>query len=515
MDRDDEKQTVENIKNRWKGEELSVENVDEQVEHHLLQPPAPGAATPLARAVNDLRTIYTEKRSLEQAWARINDHLEAREASDGVPPGASPDTPTETLHELPPVKQKHTGPLPFKASRRVARLSRWNWRIIATGLVAAIVLLAILAWPLVSYALHGTLPFVPAATSTPQSQSTPQTSVMKEYNGQYFKIQYPSNWTITQISNGGGYRQTVQLRPSKTSPVFVNINVLSDSTASAAQLLQRDPDLRMGKQLGTSSVTFHDVPWNVGMVERAASDDNQAIRLKIAYSNSGTPYRIEFGALTNEFGSYTSVFDAMFASFDAQPASIARATATPANTPAPAPTSAPTPTPVTGSTPPAATATPVTPAIPAPTVGATIGLKVYSDQYFNLQYPSNWVITQVSSGGSYQETVQLRPAASSSVSITINVLANSPLSANQLLQLDSDIKLGTLLSTNSASYHGVSWNIGIANILGSVLQPPRKVEVAYTSQNTPYRVELSAPLDAFDANTQTFNNVLASFNPTS
>ncbi|GCE06080.1 PsbP-related protein [Dictyobacter aurantiacus] len=508
MDRDDEKQTVEDTKNTWKDEELTVENVDEQVEHHLLQPPSSGAATPLARTVNDLRTIYTEKRSLEQAWARINDHMEAREAGNGVSLIGTAQTPTEALRAMPPVKEKDTGPHPFKAGRRVYRSSRWNWRIVATGLVAAIVLLAVLVWPLVSYALHGTLPFMPSSTSTPRSQSTPQVSGMKEYNGQYFKFQYPSNWVITQDSSGEGYRQTVQLRPSEKSPAFVTINVLSDRTASAEQLLQVDPDMQLGKRLGTSSVTYHGVPWNVGMVEHATSGSDRVARLKVAYSNQGTPYRIEFGALANEFGSYTSVFDAMFASFYAQPALVARATATPESTPAPAPTSVATSTPVTDSTPPAAaTATSV------PTVGGGIGLKVYSDQYFQLQYPSSWVITQVSSGGSYQETVQLRPAASSSVSITINVLANSPLSASQLLQLDPDIKLGTLLSTSSASYHGVSWNIGIANILDSVLQPPHKVEVAYTNQTTPYKVELSAPLDTFDANTQTFNNVLASFNP--
>ncbi|GHO83127.1 hypothetical protein [Dictyobacter formicarum] len=500
MDRDDENQTIENVNER--DEKLTIENVDEQVEHYLSLLPAPVNAMPLLSAISDLQSIYTEDRRLEQAWKRINNYVSVLNAGNNV---STEELSTIQLareeKKIIPVAGLFSRSGPYRTGKRSLRPSRWNWRIVATGLVAAILLLTIFAWPFVSYALHGTL-LAGLPSSTPQSQSTVNVSSMKEYSGQYFKIQYPSDWVVTQVATGDGYLQTVHLRPSTTSAVFVNINVLTNSTISADQLLRMDSDVKLGTRLKTSAITYHGIPWKVGIVERTGSTNTQAGKLKVAYSNQGTPYRIEFGATADKFGAYTSVFDAMFASFYAQTTPVVRSTATTTST-----------TTVTTTGTPEAVATPSAPAAPSPTTG-TLGLKVYSGQYFKIQYPSNWVVTKVTTGGGYQQTVQLRPSTTSAVSVNIDVLLDSPLPADQLLQMDSDIKLGTLLSTNSATYHGVSWNIGIANILDPVLNQPRKVEVAYSNQNTPYKIEFSAPPDIFNANIQSFNTILTSFNPT-
>ncbi|GCE20139.1 hypothetical protein KDK_39390 [Dictyobacter kobayashii] len=111
--------------------------------------------------------------------------------------------------------------------------------------------------------------------------------------------------------------------------------------------------------------------------------------------------------------------------------------------------------------------------------------------------------------------VQLRPSATSAVFVNIDVLSPSSASADQLLQLDPDVKLGTLLSTSSATYHGIPWNVATVNLLDSVLGQPGKVEVAYSNRSTPYKIEFSAPPAMFDAYAQTFNTIFASFNPTS
>lgn len=503
MDRDDEQQTVENVNEP--SEMLTIENVDEQVERYLLQLPAPETATPLLRTISDLHSIYAENRRLEQAWARINNHVSVLNANTNAT--------TEELLTIPPPQEEKkiilnangllSRPGLYRTAKRSQRPFRWDWRLVATGLVAAILLLTIFIWPIVSYALHGT-PIVGLPHSgILHSQPTVNVSNMKEYSDQYFKIQYPLDWVVTKAATGSGYQQTVQFRPSATSAVFVNINVLPHSATSADQLLQMDSDVKLGTRLDTSSVTYHGVPWKVGIVERAGSVHTQAGKLKVAYSNQGTPYRIEFGTTADKFSAYTPVFDAMFASFYAQTTQVVRSTPITTSTATPTTTSAATPQ----ATPPATT-------VPSP-IASTLGLKVYSSQYFKIQYPSNWVVTQVTTGSGYQQTVQIRPSATSDVFVNIDVLPDSPLSADQLLQVDPDIKLGTVLSTNSVTYHGISWSVGTASILDSTLKQPRKVEVAYSKQNIPYKIELSASPDAFDANIQTFNTMLASFTPTS
>ena len=93
----------------------------------------------------------------------------------------------------------------------------------------------------------------PALTATPTPTPTPTTNTpdIKEYINQYFKIQYPANWIITNVIAGDGYRQTVQFRPSATSSVFVNVSVMNSNDLSSDSLLLADTDVKLGTLLST------------------------------------------------------------------------------------------------------------------------------------------------------------------------------------------------------------------------------------------------------------------------
>lgn len=491
MDRDDEK--------------LTVENIDEQIEHYLSQSQTslPYNAKTTFLVVRDLQSIYAENHRLEQVWARINNHVSALNAGNNAI--------SEELFTIQPAQEEKKAlpasgrifshPVLRRASKRSQQPFHWNWRTLGLGLVAAMILLTFFAWPIASYALYGTPIGIFQSfmhKGTPQNQSV-GVPAMKEYSSQYFTIQYPSSWVITRVIAGGSYLQTVQFRPSATSAIFVNINVLPANGSSADQLLHMDPDVRLGTRLMTSSITYHDIPWTVGIVDLTGPSHTQAGKLEVAYSHQGTPYRIEFGATADKFGAYTPVFNTMFASFYAHTTAVARSTAKPTIVPSATPMTTPT-----------GIATPSSTAMPSPTINIA-NIKVYSSQYFTIQYPSNWVITNVTTGGSYQQTVQFRPSVTSAVFVNVDVMYHNNLSSDQLLLTDPDVKLGTQLRTSSVTYHGIPWKVGIVNLLDSVLGQSSEVEVACSNQNAPYKIELSVPPDMFNSYTQSFNTMLASF----
>jgi hypothetical protein len=493
MDRDDEK--------------ITVDNVDEQIEHYLTQPQTslPYNAKTTFRAVRDLQSIYAENRRLEQAWARINNHISALDAGNNAIAEE-----LSTIQLVPEEKKARPAsrgvfshPVLRRAGKRSQQPFRWNWRTVVIGLVAAMILLAFFAWPIVSYALYGSpLGIFHHAIPKDTSQHRPAVEVpaMKEYSNQYFTIQYPSTWVITSVTAGGTYQQTVQFRPSATSAIFVNINVLPANGSSPDQLLHIDPDVKLGTQLRTSSISYHDIPWTVGVVDLTGPSHTQVGKLEVAYSHQGNPYRIEFGATADTFDAYTPIFNTMFASFNAHTTAVARSAATPTSVPSVTPTATPT-----------SIATTVT---PSPTINIA-GIKVYSSQYFTIQYPSNWVITNVTTGGTYQQTVQFRPSTTSAVFVNVNVMYHNDLSSDLLLLTDPAVKLGTQLRTSSVTYHDIPWKVGIVNLLTSVLGQSSQVEVACSNQNAPYKIELSAPPAMFNTYTQNFNTMLASFYPAS
>ncbi|GCE20138.1 hypothetical protein [Dictyobacter kobayashii] len=290
MDSDDVKRTAENADEQ--DEKLNIENVDEQIEYYLSQSrmAMPENADPLVRVAHDLQSIYAEDRRLEQAWARINNHMSVPNVYNNP---ATEELPTIQSAQKEKQGRPATGAvLSHRTNKRSQRSFHWNWRVLGISVVAAMLLLTIFVWPIVSYALYGN-PVGNFSTfihkSTPQSQPTTPVSSMKEYRSQYFAIQYPADWVITRVNTGGASQQTVQLRPSATSAVFVNIDVLSPSSASADQLLQLDPDVKLGTRLNKSIVTYHGIPWTVGVVERTGSDNTQAGKLEVAYSNQGGP----------------------------------------------------------------------------------------------------------------------------------------------------------------------------------------------------------------------------------
>jgi hypothetical protein len=84
------------------------------------------------------------------------------------------------------------------------------------------------------------------------------------------------------------------------------------------------------------------------------------------------------------------------------------------------------------------------------------------------------------------------------------------LSSNELLLTDPDVKLGTLLSTSTVTYHGIPWTVGIVNLVNST-----QAQVAYSNLNAPYKIEFGAPQDMFSSNMKIFNAMFASFYPAS
>lgn len=245
----------------------------------------------------------------------------------------------------------------LRRSDKQSRLPfRRSWYKPAIGLVAAVMLVAFFIWPIVSYAFHAvqtaspqpsvktvtpqirstanvpkqvstqtgtkigstvTSTSTPIATSSPTATPPPTTSVLglKVYSDQYFTIQYPANWVITSVTTGGAYQQTVQFRPSSTSSVFVDVNVMYSTSLSGDLLLLADTDVKQGTLLSTSMVTYHGIPWAVGVVSLAGSTQAQPSKEEVAYSNQNAPYKIQFSAPPDMYSSYVEVFNAMFASF--------------------------------------------------------------------------------------------------------------------------------------------------------------------------------------------------------
>ena len=476
-------------------EELTLENVDELVAQKLsqLQASQSPTMTSLSRTVRNLQIIYEEKRRVERVWERINDRASTLDLTVSLD-SSKADEPVAIQPAYLPGKAVQDGnglvrenlnsllgkPEPGKQSWRLHR-----WRNMGFGLVAALILITLFApffaWPMLASHFHGSQAGSfrpPAKMSSPQPQL-----VMREYTGRYFKIQYPVNWIIAGITaeSTASYLQTVQFRPSTTSAIEINVSAMPDSNLSIYQLLHIDPHVKLGTLGSTHTVTYHKIPWAVGVVDLASSSPTQVNKLEIAYSKQTNPYRIEFGATPDTFEQYSTIFNAMLASFYPQ----IRPTITP-------------------TTKPSSTATP----LPTTSVSA---MKEYNNQHFKFLYPANWVITGITTGGTSLQTVQFRPSATSTVFVKVDAMYMSNLSGSQLLNIDPDVNLGTLVSTSTVTYHGIPWSVGIVNFAGSILVQPSKLEGAYSNQNAPYKIEFSAPPSKFASYSSIFDAILASF----
>ncbi len=476
-------------------EELTRENVDERVAQELAQLQASQslAMTSLARTVRNLQIIYEEKRRVERVWERMNDRASALdltvslESSEADAPVAIPPLhlPGKAVQDGNGLVRGNFNSLPRKPEPGKPSWRLHRWRNVGFGLVAALILITLFApffaWPMLAFHFHGSQAGslrLPAKTSSPQPQL-----VMREYTGQYFKIQYPANWIIAGVTTErtASYSQTVQFRPSTTSSIEINVSAMHDNDLSIYQLLHRDPHVKLGTLGSTHTVTSHKIPWAVGVVDLASSSPTQVNKREIAYSKQTNPYRIELAATPDMFEQYSAIFNAMLASFYPQ----IGLTVTPTTVPSP-------------------TATPL------PT-GNVPAMKEYSNQHFKILYPANWVITSVTTGGTSLQTVQFRPSATSTVFVNVDAMYMNNLSGSQLLNRDPDVNLGTLVSTSTITYHGIPWSVGIVNLAGSVLVQPSKLEVAYSNQNAPYKIEFSAPPGTFASYSSIFDTIFASF----
>lgn len=482
-------------------EELTVENVDEQVEQYLSRPQMfePPASTSLARVIRNLPGAYEQER-MDALWARINKsapivnsmYIEEQPTQDNI------------VHSRPP-ERLHFNTTSHKSNKRFPQsLHRKQWYSLGIGLVAAIVLITLFIWPILFYALRGSQigGSQHPVKQTPQAQPTINVPDMKEYMSQYFQMQCPTNWVITREDKGnaGIDTQKAQFRPTAASPVFVNVDVMPASASSADQLLRGDPDAKLGNLISTNTATYNGRSWTIGIVELSGSPHTQAGKLEIAYSQQDSLYRIEFAAPQNLFDSYAQIFNSMFTSFHARNVvPSVGVTATPTFIPTATPT---------------AISSPVSTPTPTPTTNV-LSVKVYNGLYFTLQYPATWVITSVTTGGSYQQTVQFRPSATSPVYVNVNVMYSSSLTSKLLLLADPDVLLGTLLNTNTITSNGLSWAIGIVNLQSLLQSQPGEAEIAYANQNVPYKVEFAAPQDMFSSYTDVFNTILSSFSATS
>lgn len=487
-------------------EELTLENVDELVAQKLsqLQASQSPTMTSLSRTVRNLQIIYEEKRRVERVWERINDRASALDltvsldSSEADAPVAIPPLhlPGKAVQDGNGLVRENLNSLLRKPEPGKQSWLLHRWRNMGFGLVAALILITLFApffaWPMLAFHFHGSQAGslrLPAKTSSPQPQL-----VMREYTGRYFKIQYPANWIIAGITaeSTASYLQTVQFRPSTTSAIEINVSAMPDSNLSIYQLLHIDPHVKLGTLGSTHTVTYHKIPWAVGVVDLASSSPTQANKLEIAYSKQTNPYRIEFGATPDTFEQYSTIFNAMLASFYPQIGPTITPTTMPSSTATLLPTM------------PSSTATPLpTASVPA--------MKEYSNQHFKILYPANWVITSVTTGGTSLQTVQFRPSATSTVFVNVDAMYMNNLSGSQLLNIDPDVNLGTLVSTSTVTYHGIPWSVGIVNLAGSVLVQPSKLEVAYSNQNAPYKIEFSAPPSTFASYSSIFDAIFASF----
>lgn len=469
-------------------EELTIENVDERVEElSLVQVSQPPAMMPLARVARDLHSFYEEERRLKAIWERINSRAIALHAATVVEntdeqrfPGSF-----QTDGKAGPAKSRSDvgslNSIPLRP-RKLARASR-RWSNLGAGLVAALLLIAILAWPAFALVRHTLGSQSAAKTATPQATGTSLS--MKAYTCQFFTIQYPTDWTIANTTTSGVALQTVRFRPLAASSVEITVAALPSSKLSSAQLLHADPDVRRGSLVNTSTVTYHGMLWSVERVDLMSSLQAPLGTLEIAYSNQKAPYKIELSTPPDLFAKYSTVFNAMLSSFSPQTQAGGTATAT-------------------ATFPPTIT--------PSPTQNVP-GMKEYSNQYFRIQYPSGWVITSITTGNGYLQSVQFRPSAQSAVFVNVNAMYSSLLSGYLLLQLDPDVGLGALLSTSTITYHGIPWATDTVSVAGSAQTQPSKMEIAYSNQQAPYRIEFGAPPDQFAAYSSTFNDIFSSFYP--
>ena len=284
-------------------EKLTLENVDEQVEQLLSLPQEiePPTTIPLARTIRNLQSIYEEDRRLEQVWTRIKSHIPALSADSSIKLVEVIPTSKPVPGEGKTIRNSYGrsfNSILRRSNKQSQQPFRWKWSNLGIGLVAAIMLITFFTWPILSYAFHslqtaGTQPSTKMAT--PQIQPTVNLPDMKEYVGQYLEIQYPVNWKITSVNTRGTspYLQTVQFSPLATSSVKVNVDAMPNSNYSNNQLLHMDPDVKLGTLLNISTVTYHGIPWTVGVIALAGSTTHtQMSKFEVAYSNQGAPRRI-------------------------------------------------------------------------------------------------------------------------------------------------------------------------------------------------------------------------------
>lgn len=467
-------------------EELTIENVDERVEEFsLFQLSRPPALMP--RLAYDLKNFYDEERRLKQIWERISSRAAFLNANtmlgavDELLPGDSLQAEKRAGRDNTNANVGSFNSGPRRLDKRPR--SPYRWRNLGIGLVAALALIAILTWPVLSLVFHS-MSQSSVNMATPRPLPTRSGAAMQKYASQYFTVQYPANWTTAGTTTGGTSLQTAWFHPLATSSVKISVEAMPHSDFSTDQLLRKDPDVQRGTLVSTNTVTQHGISWVVGLVSLTSSTKALLGKLEVAYTHQQTPYKIEFSAPPDLFEKYLATFNAMLSSFDPQTG------------PAVAPTETQTPT---------VTQSPTT---------STQGMKEYSNQYFKIQYPANWIITSVTTGGDYLQTVQFRPSAKSAIFVNVNAMYGSILPAYLLLQLDPDVALGGLLSTNTVTYHGIPWATDIVKVDGSAQTGPKQLEIAYSNQKAPYRIEFGAPPDQFAAYTATFNAIFASFYPT-
>lgn len=471
-------------------EELTIENVDERVEElSLFQVSRPPAMMPLARVTRDLQSFYEEERRLKAIWERINSRaiaLHADTVAENTDERRFPGSFQASEKARPAKSRSDVGSLnsiPLR-SRKLSRVSR-RWSNLGAGLAAALLLIAILAWPAFALVRHTLDSQSATKTATPQSQPTRTGLSMQAYTCQSFTIQYPADWTITNTATSGDALQTVRFRPLATSSAEIIAAALPTSKLSSEQLLHADPDVQRGTLVNTSTVTYHGMLWSMERVDLTSSLQAPLGTLEVAYANQQAPYKIELSAPPDLFAKYFTVFNAMLSSFSPQTRAGGTATAT-------------------ATLPPMST--------PSPTQSVP-GMKEYSNQYFRIQYPSNWVITSITTGNGYLQSVQFRPSAQSAVFVNVNAMYSSLLSGYLLLQLDPDVGLGALLSTSTVTYHGIPWATDTVSIAGSAQTQQSRMEIAYSNQQAPYRIEFGAPPDQFASYSATFNNIFSSFYP--
>lgn len=158
-------------------------------------------------------------------------------------------------------------------------------------------------------------PTVTPSPTAAQPSPTSTVSGVKMYSDHYFSIQYPATWVMTGVTADSTYVETVQFRPSATSPIYVDVNVMHSSDLSAELLLLTDPDVGLGTLLNTSNATYHGLLWAIGSVNLIAATAAQSSKVEVAYSNQSAPFRVKFSVPLDQFNAYSAIFNTMLASF--------------------------------------------------------------------------------------------------------------------------------------------------------------------------------------------------------